>query len=106
MTTELKDKIVFITGASSGFGADASRLFARNGSIVILAARRRDRLNTLVDEICADGGQAMALSLDMAKQSQIDLSVRTVLKTYGRIDILLNNAGLGRLDWLGRAWHP
>ncbi len=100
MTTLLKDKIVFITGASSGFGADASRLFARKGAIVILAARRRDRLNILVDEICANGGQAMALSLDMAKQSQIDRSVRTVLKTYGRIDILMNNAGLGRLDWL------
>lgn len=100
MPKSLKDHIVFITGASSGFGAEAARLFAKEGAIVVLAARRMDRLTTLAEEIRLSGGQAFAVPLDVAEQSQIDDAVQTVLDTFGRIDILLNNAGLGRLDWL------
>jgi short-subunit dehydrogenase len=96
----LKEKIVLITGASSGFGADAARLFAKEGCSVILAARRMDRLTTLAEEIHLAGGQAFAIQLDLAEQSQINDVVKTVLEKYGRIDILLNNAGLGRLNWL------
>ncbi len=100
MPKSLKSKIVLITGASSGFGADAARLFAREGCIVVLAARRLDRLTTLAEQIRADGGEALAIGLDVCKQSQIDNTVRIVLDTFGRIDILFNNAGFGRLDWL------
>jgi len=100
MPQSLQDKVVLITGASSGFGAEAARLFAREGCIVVLAARRMDRLTALAEEIRLAGGQAFALPLDVAEQSQIDAAVQTVLDTYGRIDILLNNAGMGRLDWL------
>jgi NADP-dependent 3-hydroxy acid dehydrogenase YdfG len=100
MPQSLQDKIVFITGASSGFGADAARLFAKEGCIVILAARRMDRLTALAEEIHLVGGQAFAVPLDVTEQSQIDEAVQTVLDTFGRIDILINNAGLGRLDWL------
>ncbi len=100
MPKSLKDQVVFITGASSGFGADAARLFAKEGCIVVLAARRMDRLTALAEEIRAAGGQAFAVPLDVAEQSQIDDSVQTVLENFGHIDILLNNAGLGRLDWL------
>ena len=91
-----------ITGASSGFGADAARLFAREGCIVVLAARRMDRLIALAEEIHAAGGEALPLPLDAAEQSQIDDLLQTVLDAYGRIDILFNNAGFGRLDWLER----
>jgi short-subunit dehydrogenase len=100
MPQSLQDKIVFITGASSGFGADAARLFAKEGCIVILAARRMDRLTALAEEIRLAGGQAFAVPLDVTEQSQIDEAVQTVLDTLGRIDVLVNNAGLGRLDWL------
>jgi NADP-dependent 3-hydroxy acid dehydrogenase YdfG len=100
MPQSLHDKVVLITGASSGFGADAARLFAKEGCIVVLAARRMDRLTALVEEIRLAGGQALSVPLDVAEQSQIDNAVQTVLDTFGRIDILLNNAGLGRLDWL------
>jgi hypothetical protein len=96
----LKDKVVFITGASSGLGADAARLFAKEGAIVILAARRMDRLTALAEEIHLAGGQAFAISLDMAEQSQIDEAVQTVLDHFGQIDVLFNNAGFGRLNWL------
>jgi len=100
MSISLQDKVVLITGASSGFGADAARLFAKEGAIVVLAARRKDRLTALSEEIRLAGGKALAVPLDVTVQSQINQAVRTVLDTFGRIDILINNAGVGRLDWL------
>jgi NADP-dependent 3-hydroxy acid dehydrogenase YdfG len=100
MPQSLQNKIILITGASSGFGADAARLFAKEGCIVVLAARCMDRLTVLAEQIRAEGGQALAVTLDVTEQSQIDDAVQTVLDTFGRIDILFNNAGVGRLDWL------
>jgi len=102
MPISLENKIVLITGASSGFGADVARLFAKEGCIVVLAARRMDRLTALAEEIRAAGGEALPLPLDVAEQSQIDDLMQSVLEAYGRIDILFNNAGFGRLDWLER----
>jgi short-subunit dehydrogenase len=102
MSNSLKDKVVFITGASSGFGMDAARLFAREGCKVVLAARRMDRLSLLEGELRAFGGEAFALSLDVSEQAQIEEAVQTVLERFGRIDVLVNNAGFGRLDWLER----
>ncbi len=100
MAISLKNKIVLVTGASSGFGEDAARLFAKEGATVVLAARRMDRLTALAEDICAAGGQAFAVPLDVTEQSQIEEAVQTVLDNFGRIDILFNNAGFGRLDWL------
>jgi hypothetical protein len=100
MSAILANKVVLLTGASSGFGADAARLFAREGCIVFLTARRLDRLTALAEQIRDDGGQAFAIQLDVTDQSQIDQAVRSVLDAFGRIDILFNNAGFGRLDWL------
>ncbi len=100
MPKSLKDNVVFITGASSGFGAAAARQFAREGCQVILTARRMDKLEELAREICAAGGQAFAFQLDVTRQDQIQAVVKTVLDRFGRIDILFNNAGFGRLKWL------
>jgi uncharacterized protein len=100
MSRSLKDKVVFITGASSGFGADAARLFAKAGCIVVLAARRVERLNALAEEICLAGGQAFAIPLDISAPPQVEQAVQNVVEKFGRIDILLNNAGFGHLDWL------
>jgi len=100
MPNPLKDKIVLITGASSGFGADAARLFAKEGCVVVLAARRLDRLIALAEEIQAAGGQAFPQPLDVTEQTQIDEAVQSVLERFGRIDVLFNNAGFGRLQWL------
>ncbi len=96
----LKEKVVLITGASSGFGEDAARLFARQGCFVVLAARRMERLERIAEEIKAEGGISMPVKLDVLQQIQIDEMVAKVVKIYGRIDILFNNAGFGRLDWL------
>jgi short-subunit dehydrogenase len=100
MPSKLTDKVVLITGASSGIGADAARLFAQEGCIVVLAARRLDRLAVLAEQIRANGGRAFAIGLDVCEQSQIDEAILTVLDNFGQIDILFNNAGFGRLDWL------
>ena len=100
MPKSLKDKVVLITGASSGFGMDAAFQFAREGCVVVLAARRLDRLNIVAEQIRVAGGRAMVITMDVTEQSQIEQAVKAVLDAYGRIDILFNNAGFGRLNWL------
>jgi hypothetical protein len=100
MAVSLRDKVVLITGASSGFGKDAAHLFAQEGAKVILTARRLDRLQMLADEIHKTGGEAFAVPADITQRSEINLMVRTALEIYDRIDILFNNAGFGRLNWL------
>ena len=98
--TSLKDKVVLITGASSGFGEDAARLFAKEGCKVVLAARRLERLQALVEKIQSEGGEAIAVPVDVTERDEIELMVQSALDVYGQIDILFNNAGFGRLDWL------
>jgi len=92
--------VVIITGASSGFGEDAALLFARQGCKVVAAARRIDRLQTLVEKIHQDGGEAIAIPVDVVDRDEVEVMVQTAIDLYGRIDILFNNAGFGRLDWL------
>lgn len=100
MAIDLKDKVVLITGASSGFGEDAARLFAAEGASVVLAARRIERMQAEVARIQAGGGEAMATPVDVTNHADIRNMVKSVLENYGQIDILFNNAGFGRLDWL------
>jgi NADP-dependent 3-hydroxy acid dehydrogenase YdfG len=102
MAKSLQGKVVLITGASSGFGADAARLFAREGCHVFMAARRMDRLEILATEIRSEGGSAFPLQMDVTKWGQIQAGIQRILVDFGRVDILFNNAGFGRLDWLER----
>jgi len=95
----LKGKVVIITGASSGFGASAAKLFAQEGCKVVLAARRLDRLEELAKELRSMGTEALPIAMDVSQPNQIDAMVRSVVDAYGYIDILFNNAGFGRLDW-------
>ena len=96
----LTGKVVLVTGASSGFGAAAARLFARNGCRLVLAARRLDRLQGLANEIREEGGQALPVSMDVSRPEQIGGMVSSAMDAFGHIDILFNNAGFGRLGWL------
>jgi hypothetical protein len=100
MAIDLKGKVVLITGASSGFGEDAAKLFADEGASVVLAARRIERMQAEVARIQAQGGEAMATPVDVVNRADIENMIKSVLENYGRIDILFNNAGFGRLDWL------
>ena len=97
--SNLENKVVLITGASSGFGEDAALLFAQEGCKVVLAARRIDRLQTLVGKIQNLGGEAIAIPVDIVDSLELDNMVQTTIDLYGHIDILFNNAGIGRVDW-------
>jgi NADP-dependent 3-hydroxy acid dehydrogenase YdfG len=95
----LKDKVVLITGASSGFGAAAAKRFVLEGCSLVLTARRVERLEEMANEIHARGGHALPLPVDVTQPAQIEAMVKAAVEHYGRIDILFNNAGFGRLDW-------
>jgi short-subunit dehydrogenase len=97
--SKLKNKVVLITGASSGFGENAALLFAKEGCKVVLAARRIDRLQNLSAKIQDMGGEAIAIPVDIVDSVEVDNMVKTTLDLYGHIDILFNNAGIGRVDW-------
>ena len=99
MALSLQGKVVLITGASSGFGEDAARLFAKEGCKVVLSARRLERLQTLAADIQDQGGEALAVPVDVTEWPEIELMVQTVLDLYRKIDILFNNAGFGALNW-------
>ena len=79
---------------------NTARLFAKEGCKVVLAARRLDRLQKLVDEIQKSGGEAIAVPVDVTQRDEIEVMVQSALDVYGQLDILFNNAGFGRLDWL------
>ena len=87
-----KDKIAVVTGASSGIGAATARRLARQGLQVVLVARRLDRLQTLVDEIRQDGGDAHLIVADLAQESDRVRVFDEVGARFGNIDVLVNNA--------------
>lgn len=92
--------VILITGASAGIGEATARLFGRAGHRVALAARRLDRLEEVGGEIRAQGGEAKAFQVDVTEAANVSILVKQVIEHYGRVDILLNNAGIGRLNWL------
>lgn len=92
--TLLQDKIIVITGASSGIGAATARLLARSGATVVLGARRIDRLQQLVADIQADGGAAVAHALDVSVRDQVQDFIDSTVAAYGRVDVIINNAGV------------
>ena len=89
----LIDKVAIVTGASSGIGAAAARLFAQAGAAVVVSARRQDRLEALVETIRGEGGQAVAVAGDVCDPDLADRLVATATQAFGGLDIALNNAG-------------
>jgi len=92
--------VVIITGASSGIGETAALTLAKNGYRVVIAARRMDRLAVIAEEIRKFGGEALPLQLDLSKVEQIKDLVERTRSVFGRIDVLVNNAGSARHLWL------
>jgi NADP-dependent 3-hydroxy acid dehydrogenase YdfG len=90
----IKDKVIVITGASSGIGEASARLLASKGAKVVLGARRVDQLKRIADEIKQAGGEAVYAELDVTKQSENDALVSLAKDTYGRLDATFLNAGL------------
>jgi 3-oxoacyl-[acyl-carrier protein] reductase len=92
----LKDKVAIVTGASQGIGRDTALALAEAGAKVVVAARNEEKLSTLVAEIVAAGGQAMALKLDVADPEQVKAGFKQIVEKFGRLDILVNNAAVTR----------
>ena len=87
-------KVVVITGASSGLGEATARHLSGQGAIVALGARRIDRLQSLAGELTGRGGKALAMATDVTDRHQLSRLVDTAVQTYGRVDVMINNAGL------------
>lgn len=90
----ITNKVVVITGASSGLGETTARYLASQGAKVVLAARRADRLNQIVQEISQAGGQAFAVITDVSKKADVEALIEKTIAQFGRVDVLVNNAGL------------
>ena len=94
MSNNIKDKVVVITGASSGLGETTARHLAALGAKLVLGARRTERLEKLVADITAAGGQAIAVTTDVARRDDVEALVAKGEQHFGRIDVLVNNAGI------------
>lgn len=102
MNTNIQDKVVVITGASSGLGETTARHLAARGARVVLGARRTDRLQAVVEEITAAGGQAIAVATDVTRAADVEALVAAAVERFGRVDVLVNNAGTMPLSPLAK----
>ena len=91
----LSNRIVAITGASSGIGRAAALRIAREGAAVVVSARRQDRLDELAAAITAAGGRALAVAADVTRPDDMHRLVATTIETFGHFDVMIANAGIG-----------
>jgi len=94
MSNNIEGKVVVITGASSGLGEASARLLSSRGASVVLGARRVDRIQSLANELIRRGGNALAMSTDVTQCDQVKRLVDAGVQRFGRIDVMINNAGL------------
>lgn len=92
--SEVAGKVVVITGASSGLGEATTKMLAEKGAKLVLGARREERLKQLVDDIKNSGGEAIYKTVDVTKRSEVEALADAARNEFGRIDVLVNNAGL------------
>jgi len=90
----LENKVAIVTGASSGMGAAIAKRFAKEGASVVAIARRKERLQSLIDDINADGGKAVAVAGDVTSDTDVENAVKAAVEQFGRLDVVVNNAGL------------
>ena len=98
----IRGKVAIVTGASSGIGESMARHLAARGAKVVLAARRTDRLDKVVAEIREAGGEAFAVATDVAQRADLEKLAAATVEAFGRIDVLVNNAGVMPLSPIER----
>lgn len=94
MEDNIKGKVVIITGGSSGLGENTARHLASKGAKVVIAARRKEKLDEIAEDIKKDGGQVLTVKTDVTNRQEVKDLVETAKKEFGQIDVLINNAGL------------
>ncbi|MEQ5856860.1 SDR family oxidoreductase [Halomonas sp. YLB-10] len=94
MIDNVKGKVIVITGASSGNGEAAARHLAERGAVVVLGARRQERIDALAKELTEAGHQALAVATDVTDKAQVTRLIDAAVENFGKVDVLLNNAGL------------
>jgi NADP-dependent 3-hydroxy acid dehydrogenase YdfG len=99
---KLDGKVAVITGASSGIGEATAGTLAAQGATVVVAARREDRLDELVERIENSGGRTLAVSCDVTDEGQARALIRRTEEEFGQVDILVNNAGVMLLSKVGK----
>src|SRR6266404_9799 len=92
--SNITDKVVIITGASSGIGESTAKLLAEQGAKVVLGARRSNRIDAVVQEISASGGKAIGFATDVTKRAEVEALIQGAVDGFGRVDVLINNAGI------------
>lgn len=102
MSINIAGKVVVITGASSGLGEATARLLSAEGATVVLGARRVDRLQSLADELTRRGGKVLVVATDVTDRAQVKRLVDQAVEAFGRIDVMINNAGLMQQSPLDR----
>jgi NADP-dependent 3-hydroxy acid dehydrogenase YdfG len=102
MTNNIAGKVVVITGASSGLGEAIARHLAKLGAKVVLGARRIERLEKLVSEIKPENGHAVAAATDVTRRQDLERLASTAVEQFGRVDVLVNNAGIMQLASLAK----
>jgi NAD(P)-dependent dehydrogenase (short-subunit alcohol dehydrogenase family) len=90
----LEERVAIVTGASSGLGARFAEALATAGASVVLAARRRERIEKLADDLCAQGAEAIAVACDVTSDGEVAALVSTTVSHFGTVDVLANNAGV------------
>jgi NADP-dependent 3-hydroxy acid dehydrogenase YdfG len=93
-TSNIADKVVVITGASSGLGESTARLLAASGAKVVLGARRKERIDAIVKDITTKGGSALGFKTDVTRRGDVEALVRGAMDKHGRIDVIVNNSGI------------
>ncbi len=93
-TSTIADKVVVITGASSGIGESTAKLLARHGAKAVVGARRKDRIDAVVKEISGAGGKAIGFAVDVTKRAELEALIKGAVESFGRVDVMVNNAGI------------
>ncbi|QHT70857.1 SDR family oxidoreductase [Rhodocytophaga rosea] len=97
MKSAIEDKVIVITGASSGIGEAMADLLAAHGAKVVLGARRTERLKAITDRIRKNGGQAAYMEMDVTLRNDLVNLIALAIETFGRLDVMINNAGISQL---------
>ena len=93
-TSNIVDKVVVITGASSGIGESTAKLLARHGARLVLGARRKNRIDAIVKEISVAGGKAIGFAVDVTKRAEVEALIKGAVDSFGRVDVMVNDAGI------------